>query len=463
MRPSSSRHRRPVLPVAAHRRLRSCQSPIVEEMAADALHGGRFAGGPHPGAVGEVHVADARRRACRREARRTGGRTTRRSCRDAPLTRGGRQRARPRYAPAPASRRGSRRASCADGGDRRLVARERGTPARRSRRCNRGRDRRSPPAGRARPTPPSRTRHHRRGRRSRRRAPEPSGSTRQGVNVRIVGSSLRPAGGTRCRSSVGTTSSPRSGRREEHPDARRRLLDREPRELGAAQGDAHQARAQLLDAAHLDRAERRRFAAKAPRRGHRYSNAARVRGVHLGAEAVERPRPHGGDAAVVEVPALAARDPHRVLRGFDSRRPRAAPSRRAVALISRHSPDAQPLDELHDVAELQLGDLDQREVADRAVRAVEHEEVREVRDRDREVRARARGDHASSSVTPSRPVTAIGRMNASALKPVASTSTSSSCSTPSLGAHALRLDALDRFGRRARRSAAGSRRRSRAR
>ena len=42
-----------------------------------------------------------------------------------------------------------------------------------------------------------------------------------------------------------------------------------------------------------------------------------------------------------------------------------------------------------------------------------------------------RGVHRSASVTPSRPVTAIGRMNASAWNPVASTSTSSSCSTPS--------------------------------
>ena len=78
---------------------------------------------------------------------------------------------------------------------------------------------------------------------------------------------------------------------------------------------------------------------------------------------------------------------------------------RASALISRHSPDAQPVDELHDVAELQLGDLDQREVADRAVRAVEHEEVREVRDRDRQVRVGPRRPRRRRASTPSRPMT----------------------------------------------------------
>ena len=45
--------------------------------------------------------------------------------------------------------------------------------------------------------------------------------------------------------------------------------------------------------------------------------------------------------------------------------------------------------------------------------------------------ATGRGVHASSSVKPPRPVMRIGRMNASALKPVASTSRSSSCSRPS--------------------------------
>src|SRR5437660_3148688 len=47
-----------VFPVPPHRRLRSRQAAIVEEMAAEALHGGRFAGRPHAGAVGEVDVAD---------------------------------------------------------------------------------------------------------------------------------------------------------------------------------------------------------------------------------------------------------------------------------------------------------------------------------------------------------------------------------------------------------------------
>ena len=53
----------------------------------------------------------------------------------------------------------------------------------------------------------------------------------------------------------------------------------------------------------------------------------------------------------------------------------AVPCRRDLAALA----GAEPVDELHDVAELQLGDLDQREVADRTVRAVEHEEVREAR------------------------------------------------------------------------------------
>jgi hypothetical protein len=39
------------------------------------------------------------------------------------------------------------------------------------------------------------------------------------------------------------------------------LVDRETRELGAAEGDTDQARGQALDAAHIDLAKRRWFAA----------------------------------------------------------------------------------------------------------------------------------------------------------------------------------------------------------
>ena len=108
---------------------------------------------------------------------------------------------------------------------------------------------------------------------------------------------------------------------------------------------------------------------------------------HLLAEAVEGPRPRGGDAAVVEVPAAAAGAPDRRLRGLDARRVEGCGrrlARRDLAALAA----AELLDELEDVGELQLGDLDQREVPDRSVRAVQHEEIREAGDRDREVRGR---------------------------------------------------------------------------
>ncbi len=107
---------------------------------------------------------------------------------------------------------------------------------------------------------------------------------------------------------------------------------------------------------------------------------------HLVPEAVAGERPRGRQPRGVEVPALAAAVPD----GLRGRRPpfgvEARHRRRATG--SPRAARADRLDELEDVAHLQLRDLDQREVADRTVGTVQHEEVGEVGDRDRQVRER---------------------------------------------------------------------------
>src|SRR5207248_9615809 len=100
----------------------------------------------------------------------------------------------------------------------------------------------------------------------------------------------------------------------------------------------------------------------------------RVGRLHRLAEADERPGPHRREPAVVEVPAAATGDPHRALRRHLARslelHQRLA-GRAHLPALAR--PDA--LDELHDVAGLELGNLDEREVPDGPVRAVQHEQV----------------------------------------------------------------------------------------
>src|SRR5262245_45645351 len=89
---------------------------------------------------------------------------------------------------------------------------------------------------------------------------------------------------------------------------------------------------------------------------------------HLLAEAVEAPRPDRRDAAVVEVPAVAAGGPDRALRGLRALGLEALG--RGFGRAERlAAPGAQQLDELQHVGELQLRDFDQREVSDRTVRA----------------------------------------------------------------------------------------------
>src|SRR5205085_7730541 len=56
-------------------------------------------------------------------------------------------------------------------------------------------------------------------------------------------------------------------------------------------------------------------------------------------------------------------------------------------------PVGERCDQLHDVVELQLGHVDEREVADRAVGPVEHEQVRELGYRDRQVGRGSLGPH----------------------------------------------------------------------
>src|SRR4051794_19691957 len=105
---------------------------------------------------------------------------------------------------------------------------------------------------------------------------------------------------------------------------------------------------------------------------------------HHRAETVEGPRPGGRDPAVVQVPTGAARDPDGALRRVDAGRlVLLHRAHRGCDLSGAAIPEQR--DQLEDVAELTLRHLDEREVADRSVRTVDHEEVREVGHRDRQV------------------------------------------------------------------------------
>ena len=152
---------------------------------------------------------------------------------------------------------------------------------------------------------------------------------------------------------------------------------------------------------------------------------------HLLAEAVEGPRPAIGMPRSSRYQLRQPVTQTVVLRRLDARGLEARRSPPRSALTSRQRPARSSSMSCSDVADLQLGDLDQREVADRTVRAVQHEEVREAGDRDRQVGDRPLRPHRRRADRPSRPTTSIGRRKRSTRKPVASTSTSSSCSRPS--------------------------------
>src|ERR1044071_9899387 len=87
---------------------------------------------------------------------------------------------------------------------------------------------------------------------------------------------------------------------------------------------------------------------------------------HLG-EAIVAPGPAHRPALLVEVPALAAGHPDALLGGLDTILVELFEGRLARADLVAFA-GAQPFHELEDVAELKLGDLDQREVSDRRVR-----------------------------------------------------------------------------------------------
>src|SRR5579864_7713441 len=109
-----------------------------------------------------------------------------------------------------------------------------------------------------------------------------------------------------------------------------------------------------------------------------------LRGCHLCSESLERPGPDGRDAAVVQIPAPTSRGPDGSLGRFDPRLFEifhGDPGGTDLLTVAR----SDAIDQAHDVAQLELGYLHQRKVADRPVGSVQHEEVGVPGNRDREV------------------------------------------------------------------------------
>ncbi len=79
-----------------------------------------------------------------------------------------------------------------------------------------------------------------------------------------------------------------------------------------------------------------------------------------------------------------------MLRGLDARRVEGGGGLAGRADFAAAA-GADLFQQLQDVAELELRDLDQREIADRPVRPVQHEEIREARDGQRQVGGRVVG------------------------------------------------------------------------
>src|ERR1700730_9744975 len=104
---------------------------------------------------------------------------------------------------------------------------------------------------------------------------------------------------------------------------------------------------------------------------------------------VEGPGPGRRDSGGIEVPALASGDPNRVLCRLH---PIRLPARRRLGFGTDLAAltICYTLNQLHDIGELELGDLNEREVPDRAVRTIQHEQVGKVGHRYGEVGDRVR-------------------------------------------------------------------------